>query len=44
MWERWATDTGDAIGAHLESFLTDPTDEPDAAKREIEVAMKLADD
>ena len=43
-WDRWETENGDAFGARLESYLTDPADEPDPAKWEIEVAIRLADD
>ena len=34
---------GDAFGARLESFLTNPDEEPDRAKWETEVAIRLAD-
>lgn len=42
-WDRWTTERGDGFGARLESFLTDPEDEPDPAKWETEVAIRLAD-
>ena len=40
----WAAETGDGFGARLESFLTDPQEEPDPAKWETQVAIRLADD
>ena len=33
----------DGFGARYESYLTDPADEPDMAKWETEVAIRLAD-
>jgi effector-binding domain-containing protein len=44
VWDRWDTDKGDAFGVRFESYLTDPAEEPDQAKWETEVAIKLADD
>jgi len=44
VWDSWPTDAGDAFGARYESFLTDPDDEPDMAKWETEVAIRLADE
>ena len=44
VWDRWAAEGGDGFGARLESYLTDPGDEPDPAKWETEVAIRLADD
>src|SRR5262245_23962650 len=41
-WDRWDTDKGDAFRSRIESYLTDPDDEPDPAKWETEVAIKLA--
>jgi effector-binding domain-containing protein len=43
VWDRWSTDAGDAFGARYESFLTDPNEQPDPAKWETEVAIRLAD-
>jgi effector-binding domain-containing protein len=43
-WDRWDTDKGDAFRSRIESYLTDPNVEPDPAKWETEVAIKLADD
>jgi effector-binding domain-containing protein len=44
VWDRWDEANGDAFGARFESYLTDPKDEPNQAKWEIEVAIRLADD
>jgi effector-binding domain-containing protein len=41
-WDNWTTDTGDAFGARFETYFTDPGDEPDPAKWETEVAIRLA--
>jgi effector-binding domain-containing protein len=41
-WDTWTTERGDGFGARLESFLTDPDQEPDPAKWETEVAIRLA--
>jgi len=41
-WDTWTTERGDVFGARLESFLTDPAEEPDPAKWETEVAIRLA--
>jgi hypothetical protein len=43
-WDRWKDPRGDAFGARLERFLTDPKIEPRKTKWEIEVAMKIADE
>jgi hypothetical protein len=42
-WDHWDTPEGDAFRSRYESLLTEPTDEPDPAKWETEVAIKLAD-
>lgn len=42
-WDSWKTEQGDAFGARLESFLTNPDEEPDRAKWETEVAIRLAE-
>lgn len=42
-WDTYASPDGDGFGARLESFLTDPDEEPDMAKWETEVAIRLAD-
>lgn len=42
-WERWDSPTGDAFAARYETYITDPGNEPDPAKWETEVAIKLAD-
>jgi effector-binding domain-containing protein len=43
VWDAHKTEKGDAFGARLESFLTNPDEEPDQAKWETEVAIKLAE-
>jgi effector-binding domain-containing protein len=43
VWDSWAAENGDGFGARLESFLTDPNEEPDRAKWETEVAIRLAE-
>ncbi len=43
-WDSWADPQGDAFAGRLETFLTEPDDEPDPAKWQTEVAIKLADD
>ncbi len=42
-WDQQATDQGDHFGARYESYIRDPANEPDPAKWETEVAMRLAD-
>lgn len=42
VWDNWVTERGDGFGARLESYLTDPDTEPDPAKWETEVAIRLA--
>ena len=44
VWDTWAAENGDGFGARLESYLTDPQQEPDPAKWETEVAIRVADD
>jgi effector-binding domain-containing protein len=43
VWDTWKTEQGDAFGARLESFLTNPDEEPDRTKWETEVAIRLAE-
>jgi effector-binding domain-containing protein len=43
VWDKWDDANGDGFGARYESFLTDPAKEPDQAKWETEVAIRLAD-
>ncbi len=43
-WDRWVAGKGDAFGGRIERYLTDPDEEPDPAKWETEVAIRLADD
>ncbi|MCI0711963.1 MAG: GyrI-like domain-containing protein [Chloroflexi bacterium] len=42
-WDRWEAPNGDGFGARVEFYLTDPDDEPDPARWETEVAIRLAD-
>lgn len=42
-WDSRMTDKGEAFGARLESYLTDPAVEPDQAKWQTEVAIRLAE-
>jgi effector-binding domain-containing protein len=44
VWDQWTTEKGDAFGARIESFLTDPADEPDQEKWETQVAIRLKDE
>ena len=43
VWDRWDDPNGDAFRARYETYITDPGDEPDPAKWQTEVAIKLAD-
>jgi hypothetical protein len=40
---RWADPHGDAFGSRYESYLTDPGEEPDPARWQTEVAIRLAE-
>lgn len=42
-WDWWRDPNGDAFGARYESFLSDPSEQPDPGKSETEVAIRLAD-
>lgn len=42
-WDQSEVPTGDAFGARYESYFKDPSNEPDPAKYETEVAIRLAD-
>lgn len=42
-WDTWATQQGSAWGARCETFLTNPDEQPDRARWETEVAIRLAD-
>ena len=42
-WDRWDDEKGDAFAGRYETYLRDPGDEPDPAKYETEVAIKLAE-
>jgi effector-binding domain-containing protein len=44
VWDTWSTENGDAFGARIESYLTDPDEEPDPSRWRTEVAIRLADD
>ena len=43
-WDMRATPEGDAFGARLESYLTNPAVEPDSSKWRTVVAIRLADE
>jgi effector-binding domain-containing protein len=43
VWDTYDAEGGDGFGARYESDLTDPAEEPDMAKWETEVAIRLAD-
>lgn len=43
VWDTYASDQGDGFGARVEFYLTDPAAEPDMAKWDTEVAIRLAD-
>jgi effector-binding domain-containing protein len=43
VWDSWKTEDGDVFGARLESYWTNPADEPDLDKHETEIAIRLAD-
>jgi effector-binding domain-containing protein len=42
-WDTYESDKGDGFASRFESYLTNPDDEPDLAKHETEVIIKLAD-
>lgn len=42
-WDTWKAENGDGFRSRVEFYLTDPDDEPDPAKWETEVAIRLAD-
>lgn len=44
IWDTWAAETGDGFGARLESYLTDPNEEPNPTQSQTEVAIRLADE
>jgi effector-binding domain-containing protein len=43
-WDRWDDANGDAFRSRVEFFLTNPAEEPNQAKWETEVAIRLADE
>jgi effector-binding domain-containing protein len=42
-WDRWDDPKGDAFRSRYENYIIDPGDDPDPAKWQTEVAIKLAD-
>jgi hypothetical protein len=42
-WDKWDTAQGEAFSGRVEYYLTEPDNEPDPAKWETEVAIRLAD-
>jgi effector-binding domain-containing protein len=44
VWDTYASDDGDGFGARYERYIRDPANEPDPAKWETEVAIRLADE
>ncbi|MCX6048560.1 MAG: GyrI-like domain-containing protein [Chloroflexi bacterium] len=44
VWDTYPSEQGDGFGARYESFLTSPDEEPDPAKWQTEVAIRLADE
>ncbi len=44
VWDTYASEHGDGFGARYESFLTEQDEEPDPAKWDTEVAIRLADE
>jgi effector-binding domain-containing protein len=43
VWDTYVAENGDGFGARFESYLTDPAEEPNPAKWDTEVAIRLAD-
>jgi len=43
VWDKRETDNGEEWGARFESYLTDPSAEPDQEKWQTEIYMRLAD-
>ena len=43
VWDKWPVEKGEAFGGRYETTFTDPDEEPDTAKWETEVAIRLAD-
>ncbi len=44
VWDTYDAEDGDGFGARYETEVTDLAEEPDMAKWETEVAIRLADD
>jgi effector-binding domain-containing protein len=42
VWDTFESDLGDGFASRFESYLTNPEEEPDRAKHETEVTIKLA--
>ncbi|MCA0458849.1 MAG: GyrI-like domain-containing protein [Chloroflexi bacterium] len=43
-WDHWQVPEGDAFASRYENYILDPGDDPDPAKWQTEVAIKLADE
>jgi effector-binding domain-containing protein len=43
IWDTYESDKGDGFISRNEFFLTEPDDEPDTAKWQTEIAIRLAD-
>jgi effector-binding domain-containing protein len=43
VWDLSLTDAGEKWGCRLESYLTDPAEQPDTSKWQTELAFRLAD-
>jgi effector-binding domain-containing protein len=43
VWDSRPSEHGDEFGGRFETYITDPGDEPDPAKWETEVAIRIAD-
>lgn len=41
VWDSWQTEQGEAFGARFETFLTNPDEEPNRARWETEVAIRV---
>jgi effector-binding domain-containing protein len=42
VWDTYESERGDGFGSRIESYLTDPNEEPNQAKWETEIAIRLA--
>ncbi|MEP7284935.1 MAG: GyrI-like domain-containing protein [Chloroflexota bacterium] len=43
VWDRWDDPAGDAFRSRYETYITDPSKEPNSDKWETEIAIRLAD-